>query len=126
MQIVVDVPSHYLDAMHRAPEDFAAEAKLAMAAKLFEIGRLSSGMAANLIGLDRVTFLEQLQRFGVPMINLSDDDLSQDDSYDRWFDAKVQASIDGIKDGTNKPYTPQEWTVRRAEIMARFGSRKAA
>lgn len=46
--------------------------------------------------------------------------------YDRWFDAKVQASIDGLNDGTNKPYTQQEWAVRRAEIVARFSGRKVA
>lgn len=78
MQIVVDVPNHYLDAMHQAPEDFAQEAKLAMAAKLFEMKRLSSGMAAQLIGMDRMTFLAQLQRFGVPIIDLDDDELAMD------------------------------------------------
>ena len=78
MQIVVDVPNHYLDAMHRDPEDFALEAKLAMAAKLFEMKRLSSGMAANLIGMDRVTFLAQLHRFGVPIMDLDDDELASD------------------------------------------------
>lgn len=78
MQIIVEVPKNYLDAMHRAPEDFAQEAKLAMAAKLFEMKRLSSGMAASLIGMDRVTFLAQLQRFGVPMIDLDADELAQD------------------------------------------------
>ncbi len=78
MQIIVDVPNNYLDVLHRAPEDFAQEAKLAMAAKLFEMKRLSSGMAARLIGLDRVTFLAQLHRFGVPMIDLSADELAQD------------------------------------------------
>lgn len=78
MQIIVDVPNHYLDAMHQAPVDFALEAKLAMAAKLFEMKRLSSGMAANLIGMDRVTFLAQLHRFGVPIVDLPDDELAQD------------------------------------------------
>ncbi len=78
MQIVVDVPSHYLDAMHRTPEDFALEAKLAMAAKLFEMKRLSSGMAAQLIGMDRVDFMAQLQRFGVPLIDLTEDELASD------------------------------------------------
>ena len=78
MQIIVEVPNSYLDAMHRGPDDFAQEAKLAMAAKLFEMKRLSSGMAASLIGMDRVTFLAQLQRFGVPMIDLSADELTQD------------------------------------------------
>ena len=78
MQIVVNVPRHYLDAMHQAPEDFAQEAKLAMAAKLFEMKRLSSGMAAQLIGLDRVTFLAHLQRFGVPIMVLDEDELAGD------------------------------------------------
>ena len=78
MQIVVEVPAHYLDAMHQAPEDFAQEAKLAMAAKLFEMKRLSSGMAAQLIGMDRMTFLAQLQRFGVPVIDLESDELAAD------------------------------------------------
>lgn len=78
MQIIVDVPNNYLDAMHREPDDFAQEAKLAMAAKLFEMKRLSSGMAASLIGMDRVTFLAQLQRFGVPVIDLEPGELAQD------------------------------------------------
>ena len=78
MQIVVDVPSLYLDAMHRTPDDFAQEAKLAMASKLFEMKRLSSGMAASLIGMDRVTFLAELQRFGVSMIDLEADELAAD------------------------------------------------
>ena len=78
LKIVVDVPSHFLDAAHSAPEDFALEAKLAMAAKLFEMKRLSSGMAASLIGMDRLTFLAQLQRFGVPVIDLAADELAED------------------------------------------------
>jgi predicted HTH domain antitoxin len=78
LQIVVNVPNNYLDAAHRAPEDFAQEAKLAMAAKLFEMKRLSSGMAANLIGMDRLTFLAQLRNFGVPVIDLTVDELAED------------------------------------------------
>ncbi len=78
MQIVIDVPKHYPDALQRAPEDFVQEAKLAMAVKLFEMKRLSSGMAARLIGLDRVTFLAQLQRFGIPMIDLNADEMESD------------------------------------------------
>ena len=78
MQIVVNVPRHYLDAMHQAPEDFAQEAKLAMAAKLFEMTRLSSGMAAQQYGLDRVTFLAHLQRFDVPIMVLYEDERAGD------------------------------------------------
>lgn len=78
MQIIVNVPPSYLDAMHRSSDDFVVEAKLAMAAKLYEMKRLSSGMAANLIGMDRVAFLATLQRFSVPMIDLDEAELASD------------------------------------------------
>ncbi len=78
MQIIVDVPNSFPDALHVAPGDFVVEAKLAMAAKLFEMKRLSSGMAASLIGMDRTSFLAELHRFGVPMIDLEEDELLQD------------------------------------------------
>jgi len=81
MQIIVDVPSHYPDAIQRAPEEFVQEAKLAMAVKLYEMKRLSSGMAARLIGLDRVSFLAHLQHFGVPMIDLDEEELAMDSDH---------------------------------------------
>ncbi|MDP2368687.1 hypothetical protein [Rhodoferax sp.] len=49
-----------------------------------------------------------------------------DADYDKWFRAKVQASIDGLADGSNRAYTPEEWAVRRAEIFARFKGKQAA
>jgi hypothetical protein len=42
--------------------DFEREAKLLLAAKLFDLGRLSSGKAAQLCGMGRVEFLASLQR----------------------------------------------------------------
>jgi hypothetical protein len=38
----------------------------------------------------------------VPKVNLTEDELTKDADYDRWFDAKVQASMDGVQDGTNR------------------------
>lgn len=78
MQIIIDVPNHFPDAVHQAPEEFAREAKLAMAVKLYEMKRVSSGMAASIAGLDRVEFLALLHRYGVPVIDLDGDDLSSD------------------------------------------------
>lgn len=49
-----------------------------MAVKLFEMKRLSSGMAAALIGIDRVSFLLNLHRYGVPMIDLTEAELLSD------------------------------------------------
>jgi len=48
-----------------SPEAFEEEAKMAMAVKLFELGRLTSGQAAGMAGISRVTFLLQCHNFAV-------------------------------------------------------------
>jgi predicted HTH domain antitoxin len=78
MQLLLEVPSNLPDAAHCTPQEFLREAKLSMAVKLFEMKRLSSGMAASLIGMSRVEFLAELHRYGVAMIDLDQDDLAQD------------------------------------------------
>lgn len=77
-QINIHYQSSLLDAVQKSRAEFEHEAKLAMAVKLFEMKKLSSGMAAQLIGMDRVTFLLNLHHFGVAMINLDDDELVDD------------------------------------------------
>jgi len=40
--------------------------------------RLSSGLATTLIGMSKVEFLDELHRYGVPMIDLDQNELAQD------------------------------------------------
>lgn len=40
-----------------SPEIFEKEAKIALAVKLYELGRLTSGQAAKLAGVTRIAFL---------------------------------------------------------------------
>lgn len=51
---------------------------MAMAVKLFEMKRLSSGMAASLLGMDRVVFLLSLHRYSVAAIDLTEEKLTDD------------------------------------------------
>ena len=74
-QLSVEYPQKWLDVLQLTQKSFEEEAKMAMAAKLFEMKRLSSGMAANLVGIPRVQFLLNLQRFNVAMIDLDEDEL---------------------------------------------------
>lgn len=78
MQILIDIPASLPDAVQRSPQEFAQEAKMAMALKLYELKRLSSGMAASLVGMGRVEFLLELHRYGVPVIDLDATDLAAD------------------------------------------------
>ena len=78
MQLVIDYPPSLPDALQHSREQFEREAKMAMATKLFEMKRLSSGMAARLVGMDRVSFLLSLHHYGVAMIDLDEDELQSD------------------------------------------------
>jgi predicted HTH domain antitoxin len=78
MQLVIEYPKLLPDVLQQTRADFEQEARMAMAVKLFEMRRLSSGLAAKLAGVDRVTFLMNLHRYGVAMIDLDVDDLQAD------------------------------------------------
>lgn len=64
--------------MHMIRAEFEREARLAMAAKLFETGKLTSGQAARLVGMARVAFLSELGRLGVSAIQVEPDELERD------------------------------------------------
>ncbi|PUU89007.1 MAG: Fis family transcriptional regulator [Halanaerobium sp.] len=74
----IEYPDTLLDLLQETPEEFEREAKMAMAVKLFELKRISSGMAAEMVGKDRASFLLELQRYGVEMINMESDELESD------------------------------------------------
>ena len=78
LQLTIDYPENFPDAIGKTREQFEREAKWAMAIKLFELKQLSSGMAAALIGVDRVTFLLKLNDYGVPAIDLDESELRSD------------------------------------------------
>ena len=78
MQLIVNYPDKLPDALQESAEQFEHEAKMAMAAKLYELKRISSGTAALLVGMGRVEFLLSLQHYGVNVIDLSDEDLQSD------------------------------------------------
>jgi predicted HTH domain antitoxin len=62
-------------------EQFSDEAKFLLAAKLYELGRLSSGQAAKLAGRSRVQFILELSRIGIPASNLRPEDASAEIEY---------------------------------------------
>lgn len=54
------------------------DAKRFLAAKLYEVGKLSLGQAAALAGLSKIVFSEILKDYNVSLINYSPSDISRD------------------------------------------------
>ena len=64
-QVVIDVPETILLAEKTDEISFSWELRMLAAVKLYELGRLSSGIAAELAGMSRVEFLLNLNRYRV-------------------------------------------------------------
>ena len=76
--IQIDLPDEIALSMKEAPVELEREIRMAAAAKLYELGKLSSGRAAQLANVTRVSFLQALGRYGVPTLDLAREDLAED------------------------------------------------
>jgi len=77
-KIVLEIPEEILISLKETPSELSRDIRMLAAVKLYEMGRLSSGRAAQLAGLPRVSFLQSLSRYGVPIIGLSPEELKRD------------------------------------------------
>jgi predicted HTH domain antitoxin len=64
----IEYPDTLPDVVRLSDADFQNEARMAMSVKLFELGKLTSGQAAQLAGVPRATFLYMLSSYGVEAV----------------------------------------------------------
>jgi predicted HTH domain antitoxin len=77
-KLVIEYPETIPDTLKLTQEQFEEDAKWAIAVKLFEMKRISSGVAAQLVGTDRISFLLNLHRYDASMIDLDEEELLSD------------------------------------------------
>jgi hypothetical protein len=78
-QIVWEIPEDAYLALRVSSQAEATETlRSAAAVKLYELGRLSSGVAARLAGVPRTVFLSRLADFSVDTFRLTEAQLQQE------------------------------------------------
>jgi predicted HTH domain antitoxin len=68
-ELTIKYPSGFEYAVHMTKEEMEQHIRLMAALKMFELGKISSGKAAELAGMSRVEFLETCGRYRVSIFN---------------------------------------------------------
>lgn len=82
--LTIEYPSEVLWATQQEPAEFEAEARLLLALKLYEQGRLTTGLAARMAGIPRSRFLFVMGSYGLSPFAEDGDELEEDIANARW------------------------------------------
>jgi predicted HTH domain antitoxin len=77
-RVTFNIPDEIRLALKATPADLASKIRFAASVKLYEMGQLSSGAAAQLAGVPKLYFLSRLADYGVTTFDLSEEELSHD------------------------------------------------
>lgn len=69
-QLAMDLPENVFSALRLAPSEFANEMRIAAAIQWYGERRVSQGKAAEIAGISRVAFVDELRRRHVPAIQI--------------------------------------------------------
>lgn len=86
-KLTIDYPEGLERAVSTTREELGTQIRLMAALKMFELGKLSSGKAAQLAGITRVEFFEMCGRYLVPIVNYSSDEI----------DAELNRDLDALQ-----------------------------
>lgn len=69
-QLAMDLPENVFSALRLAPTEFANEMRIAAAVQWYGERRVSQAKAAEIAGISRVAFVDELRRRHVPAIQI--------------------------------------------------------
>jgi predicted HTH domain antitoxin len=81
MEKVINIkyPKSLANSLKLNEKEFETEIKISSLIKLYELGKVSSGVAARVLALSRIDFLELLAKYKVSSFGVYDaDDLQED------------------------------------------------
>ncbi len=69
----IDYPEELLEQIEQSKEDLEVLAREALLVRLYDLGKISSGKAAELLGMPRWVFLDVLGTYGVSVFDDTQD-----------------------------------------------------
>ena len=76
--LTIDLPSDVFTALRRSPEEFVAEMRIASAIYWYSRGEVSQSRAADIAGLTRMAFIDELARRKVDAFLVDPADLARE------------------------------------------------
>lgn len=76
--VAIDYSDELLQTLDMSPEQFQEEARMLLAVRLYEMGSLSTGAAAEFVGTPKTTFLTRMSEYGIEAFNYPAEELEQD------------------------------------------------
>ncbi|MFA4828417.1 MAG: UPF0175 family protein [Thermodesulfovibrionales bacterium] len=70
--LTIEYPDEILVSLKETKAAFSKELKIAAAVKLYELGKLSSGKAAKLAGMDKASFLKTMGQYRISISTLEE------------------------------------------------------
>jgi len=77
-RIILEIPEEVLISLKETPSELSRDIRMLAAVKYYQMGKLSSGRAAQLAGVSRISFLQALSLYGVSIFDLTPEELKQD------------------------------------------------
>lgn len=82
-QVIIEYPPELLWALQQEPEEFATQAQILLAVKLYETGKLSTGLAAQVAGVSREAFFYLLGQYRLSPFGQDAGDVEEDLAHAR-------------------------------------------
>ena len=77
--INITYPEYLAQTLKLSKKDFETEMKISSLVKLYELGKVSSGIAVNIMGISTLEFLDLLSKYKVSVFGEYDtDELNED------------------------------------------------
>jgi len=77
-ELKIKYPSGFEHAVHLSKNEMEQHIRLMAALKMFELGKVSSGKAAELAGMSRIEFIETCGRYRVSVFNYGPEELENE------------------------------------------------